>query len=196
MARRRVDVDGYGRVRRGRSERVSPYTREQEVKTAGSTPSMMALRRRPGSFPRTTDQQERALDRATRELSRLQRKVNRSNSSAVFAEAVDELMASLRAGDPNLRLANDLAAHVQTLRKGETTQDATRHQIAMAEEYPGQYVAHGYITKVQNAYDILDDVRHQVVFEYGGRLPGNITEFRSEGTAEDPSIGVYQGGVE
>ncbi len=194
--RRRVGIQGYDRDREGRPEHVRDYVQERELRSGvDARPGMTALRRRDGMFPRTGEQRERALRDATKKLSVLQRKVNSRNSSGVFAEAVDDLMASLRRGDPDMRLANDLAAHVSTLRRGERMEDVARHQVDFAEEHPG-YVAHGYITSVPDAYDILDQVRHDVVFEYGGNLPGSVVEYRSEGTAETPSIGVYEGGEE
>lgn len=124
-----------------------------------------------GGFSRT---RSAALDSAIKELSRLQRRVSTSNSSAPFVEAVEEFMASLRRGDPDMRLANDLAAHVSEAKSTSDFRGLASHDVEFAEEHPG-YVAHGYFTTVPGAYDILDSVRHKVVFEYGGNLPGNVT---------------------
>lgn len=125
-----------------------------------------------GGFSKT---RKAALESAIKELSRLQRKVNTANSSAPFVDAVEEFMASLRRGDPDMRLANDLAAHVSQAESTGDFRGLAMRDIQSAENYPG-YVAHGYFTTVPGAYDILDSVRHKVVFEYGGQLPGNVTE--------------------
>lgn len=136
---------------------------------------------------------KKALESAIKQLSRLQRKVNSRNSTEPFIESIDDLMASLRRGEPNFHIANDLAAHVSTVDSAADFQVNVRHDMEFAEEHPG-YVAHGYATTVKDAYDILDGVRHMVVFEYGGQLPGNVVVLSAEGTAEHPAIGIYEPG--
>lgn len=173
--RRRVGIQGYDREREGRPEHVRDYVQERELRSGvDARPGMVALRRREGMFPRTEEQRDRALREATRKLSVLQRRVNSRNSTGVFSEAIDDLMASLRRGDPNMRLADDLAAHVSTVKSKDEFPRVAEAQMAMAEDYPGRYTAHGYITTVPDAYEILSAVRHEVVFEYGGGFPSNV----------------------
>lgn len=126
---------------------------------------MMALRR-----PSATAESKRrqvSLRDATREVGVLQRRLNARNSTAPLREAVDELAASLRRGDPNLRLASELPVHLVTVDRRETFQDVIRYDMRFAEEHPG-YVAHGYATTDQRAYEILERVRNDI----GVGLPG------------------------
>lgn len=150
VPRKRVDVSGYDRTRRGRAERIRGYTREQESRTAAGKPSMLALRR--------SRAREAAVESAIKELGVIQRRANSRNSTAPFREAVDDLMASLRRGDPNVRMADSLAVHTATARSKEEFPGIVALEMEFAEDNPG-YVAHGYITTIPGAYDRLTNVQ-------------------------------------
>lgn len=158
MVRKRVQVDDYDRVRRGRSEHIRGYSREQDVRVdVRERPSMLSLHR-PGS---SSSEREDALKGAIRELGVIQRRASHRNSTAPFVEAVDDLMASLRRGEPDTRIASDLATHTAGARSKGEFPGIVELEMEFAEDNPG-YVAHGYITTIPGAYDRLVDVRQRL----------------------------------
>lgn len=158
MVRKRVQVNDYDRVRLGRSEHILGYSRDQKVRPDGNErPSMLALRRPRVSHSARQD----ALKTATSELSVIQRRASHKNSTAPFVQAVNDLMASLRRREPNVRLADVLAAHTATARSKEEFPGIVALEMEFAEDNPG-YIAHGYITTIPGAYDRLVNVRQKL----------------------------------
>lgn len=149
-------------------------------------------KRRDPEFRRTTAQRSSALRSARRELERLAGRVRPSNSSPAFHRDFRALLASVRAGRPNLALADMLPAH---LMGGASLKAALKHERRAAAKHPEWGMASpGYWSSLPGAYGVLDRVRHLLVFRYAGELPSDVAVLtagpeRGEITVQEPVVG-------